>query len=265
MALELILKIATDQIEKNEEKKNSKIIEALDRSSAEYLAQRGQPARNWLSNEIITFLTTENKNIPPTPLDTVIVNRILDHIANGHLSYVRELLWAELIHAGYSIENSSRRGSSVYVGLTLNLLMAVAAGPTAETGTLGEVPQEEIKRLMMIAVSSKFRITCPNCYREIRIWDAHKQLNAFGPAKIQCSQCNTILPTYLTPWDKTTTKYKIKTFIWPFLFIFGGILSMIFLKIDVCTFMGGASIVIGLFWAFQVWQQGRVSLKIPNW
>lgn len=284
--LESILELATDIIDEREDKKNAKILDALDKISANYIAQRGIPAREWLKQEIRNSLEREYKNtqprithglnyfqeyllileIPKITLDEKSLIQIVNHITNGHLSYVKDLLCAELVHQGHPTFNASRRADGVFLRLLTIVTMAQAAGKEAETGALGEVNTDELSRLAKIVRGNKRRIICPNCYRIIREWDITKINFDFGPLQVQCKQCNNITPTNLTPWDKTSVKHKITVFIGPIIFIIGSIIVIIFFRDQPsCAVTTLIAIPAAVFWAYNSWRQGKESLKVPIW
>ena len=96
-----------------DDQRRKKVNAAMDQAAAEYVAQRGQPARAWLHSEIEKLLTEEDVVYGfvtgPTPLDADTIATCVDHIANGHITMLKDLLYPVLLQRGYKIVDASGR------------------------------------------------------------------------------------------------------------------------------------------------------------
>ncbi len=258
-----LIELILDMAEKYEENKGKEVLSISNKIAADYINQRGEPAIDWVKSEIrkVKGLPFEGGEIP---LNEDEVNHIITHISKGHLENVEELLLAELVFRGNNHSWAAFKSSSILSNLVKKFAMAQASGNEAKVGTLIELSEKDLMRLeKMSAVTFKRkRITCPNCYRVIKEWDPNKSGYDFGPRQIKCKNCDSIIPTYLIPWDKTTFEQKRKIFTFPVIMAIGGL---------ILSLLGAEGnsywvfFVFGLFWIFYSWRQGRVSLKVPTW
>ncbi len=259
MALKFIIDLSSDILEERDEKRQEKILGELDVASSEYLKRHGKPAYEELKNDILSF---QDMN-----LNEETVNRIVNHIANGHLSSIRELLWADLVYQGAERDKAYRIAAGTFAGLLVKFFFIQAAGPEAEIGQYGEVPQAIITWITkVVAVEQKQRLICPNCYRVIRQQTAKTGgFQDMGPSQIKCKECSQVVPTNLIPWSKKSILYKVFTFGLPLLFIIGSVWGIIWSPDNVCITIGGILILCCLILVFNIWRESKASITIPIW
>jgi len=259
-----LIELVLDTLESRDEIKAKRLLESLDKVSSVYIKQRGLDAVEWIKREIwkAPGLPYEGSDVP---LNEEEVDRIINHIANGHLDCVDELLEADLVFRGNNPSWSRYKASSVLNHLVKNFILANAAGNEAKTGAIIDMPASELSKLGLGAASvaqrKRRRVICPYCYRTVREWDPAKSGYDFGPNQIKCKKCGNIIPTYLIPWNKRTTKEKRRIFAVPVIIM----IASLILYIPTQSIYFLIFLLFGLFWVFYLWRQGQVSLKIPTW
>lgn len=287
MALEPLLKIASDIVDENEHKKREKFRPILDDTTVNYLARYGQPAKDWLRDQLHGFNNTYRpvqfgwrasekmeQRIPGIPnpynisLNDETINRIVDHVANGHISAVRELLLVDLIQQGHNRDKAKGEANYIFIQLLLRLASAQAADSNSALGTLQQIPKEIEKVLDLLIQDKNQRLICTHCYRVIREWNPKRAGGAIiedGPSQVQCKQCGQVTPTFLIPWNKRSNVYKMTAYTVPAILIIVGILVIVALQDVACTVGSSLAIVGGLVWIFDTWRNSRKSLVIPVW
>lgn len=256
-----ILDLASDILEERDEKKQEKILSALDLASSEYLKRHGKPAYEKIKNDILGF--------PDFNLDEQTANRMVNHIANGHLSFIRELLWADLVNQGIQRDKAYRVAAGTFAGLLVTFFFIQAAGPESGIDQYGEVPQAIINWVtQVVAVDQKQRLVCPYCYRVIRQQDPKRGgIQDMGPSRIKCKECGEIIPTNLVPWNKRSSAFKIFHLGTPLIIMICTIVGAIAYSFGDLTCISISSIiVIGCaIWAFNSWNESKESLSTPTW
>jgi hypothetical protein len=260
MALQTLFEQIGEMAEKDEEKRNEMLCSAFDNMSAEYLKKLGEPARIWVKNHIM--------NIKGAKLDEPTANRVVDHIANGHASFVKELLWADLVDQGMKRDKAEKKARSVNSSIPLLFLYEELDSESKSVMKAGTPSKEAANMAITIGFPSflKQQLICPNCYRIIRKWNRKTGIEDMGPSHVKCEECGKVIPTFFTPWNKKSKTYKIISFGLPMLFIVGDLVGSIFLARNIYC-IGGSILffIVGLFWAYQTWRQKEESLTVPTW
>lgn len=255
----------------NLQKGIDRLLVAISTLSGSYLVHRGQEARTWLEDIINRLIAEALQDDPMPELDPLIARRMVNHIANEHLTDLSPLLWAELVQQGCKPEKALLAADKVYKNTLRILWRALRAGKQAETGTLADVSEEVLGNLERLAVpvpSVKMRVVCPGCYRVVRDWDTTKETVTIGPAVAQCEKCNALIPTPFTPWDRATRKQKAEETRFAIGTIIVSVLAMVlspFIDPVLCLAVSGVGLLAGILLVISTRKQIKESRTTPRW
>jgi len=232
----------------------------LDSITVEYLESYGFSANDWLKNQIHGFNKAQT-----IALNNDTIDRIANHIVNGHISAVRELLWIDLIQQGHNRDRADEVANYIFTQLVLRLAPIKTTGSDSELGASQKIPKEARDAILS---DRNRRLICVHCYRVIREWkEGNSVEEGMGPSQVQCKRCKQVTPTFLTPWNKKSKFYKVMIYTVPAFLIVAGVMISVFLRIpnDSFKLISGFPIILGLFMVFYAWWKSNKSLTTPIW
>ncbi len=250
MAIEPILNTVVKTLEEQRERKYLGVISKLEFFATKHIAQHEDVIQKLLRKDFGDII------------DDTTANRVLGHIAKGHLSVTKELLWADLMQQRKNPDETYQTASKIFSAILVHLIYAQSKpdGVYSDSDTLDEASQKDMEELLPRAlISVKRRIICSNCYRVIREGESNEMNMHYGPSLIQCATCGHITPTHLLPPNKLTYTFP------PIFLIVVGVFMLVIFRDSVCGIGGWVSIFIGILLAFQLWQQRKEPNKPPIW